>query len=232
MHWACIVGSASFISRATSLLLLHGDEAFPASLTSMQPSAVLLCSELLFLVPVKPPAWLPARLGSFHPLTELLQTHRCCPWARHWSLPGRVCAAKQQGLEARPLCLFSALAHRSRKLAGYSSGELPLVTAGGGADGGVCSCGDLWRTPRFPPAPDLGLATDCSAPALRQECSSEAASTRPWLFYGLLGCCFGEILGDELACTLRCQLELNSGQILSQNYVASLSKSPHSRLSQ
>lgn len=41
-----------------------------------------------------------------------------------------------------------------------------------------------------------------------------------------LGCCFGEIFGDELACTLRCQLELNSGQILSQNYLASLSSLP------
>lgn len=72
--------------------------------------------------------------------------------------------------------------------------------------------------------------------ALRQLCASSAHLKLPVQgrdsFMDYWGCCFGDILGDELACTLRCQLELNSGQILSQNYFASLSKSPHRRLSQ
>lgn len=50
-------------------------------------------------------------------------------------------------------------------------------------------------------------------------------------FMDHLGCRLGEIFADELVCISRCQSKLSSGKIQSQNYLASLSKSLHSRLS-
>lgn len=150
-------------------------------------------------------------------------------------------AAKQQGLEVRPHCLFSAPAHREQEAGRVQLCEISVAVS-------YCAERSNCLMMEFVP---VGISGECPGPlqhppalwpsgwqqtALLQLCASSTHLKLPvqsrGSFMDYLGCCFGEILGDELACTLRCQLELNSGQILSQNYFAFLSKSPHRRLSQ